>query len=187
MCKEEIPMLIRGQQVSLFEMLAARENRVKIQSELLQQQSSSSLLCATMNIPGPVKMNEIIEDVFQEMREVIQQKVKDAQIYQSIYLPLKTGPEYYLLTNLNPMELKRRMVEIEETHPCGRIFDLDVAGVISGEVKNFSRRELNLLPRRCLLCDQSAKECGRTRRHDLLELQQEIIKIIKKGSDRSHD
>ena len=38
----------------------------------------------------------------------------------------KTGPEYYLAVSLAPQELKQRMVKIEETHPYGRLVDLDV-------------------------------------------------------------
>ncbi|MCZ0856382.1 citrate lyase holo-[acyl-carrier protein] synthase, partial [Enterococcus faecalis] len=37
----------------------------------------------------------------------------------------KTRPEYYKAISLAPQELKQRMVKNEETHPDGRVEDLD--------------------------------------------------------------
>lgn len=48
---------LKGETVTLPDMLNAREKRVDIQKELLQKHPTCALLSATMNIPGPIKTN----------------------------------------------------------------------------------------------------------------------------------
>ncbi|MEY8292793.1 citrate lyase holo-[acyl-carrier protein] synthase [Carnobacteriaceae bacterium 52-44] len=57
------------------------------------------------------------------------------------------------------------MVNIEENHPLGRLFDLDVLMLDqNNEVQGKSRTKLGLPVRRCFLCERPAKDCGRSRR-----------------------
>ena len=51
-------LLFEGPEVSLAEVLAAREQRAKRQKELLESAPQYTLLSATMNIPGPVKTSD---------------------------------------------------------------------------------------------------------------------------------
>lgn len=90
---------------------------------------------------------------------------------------LETGPEYYLAVSLAPQELKQRMVKIEETHPYGRLVDLDVLWG-NEELKSLHRGDLGLPPRRCFMCQEEAKVCGRNRRHSLEAMQEKITEII---------
>ncbi|HLR88779.1 MAG TPA: citrate lyase holo-[acyl-carrier protein] synthase [Atopostipes sp.] len=72
------------------------------------------------------------------------------------------------------------MVNIEENHPLGRLFDLDVLMLDqNNEVQGKSRTKLGLPVRRCFLCERPAKDCGRSRRHTVLELQEEISNRIQ--------
>lgn len=47
--------LFQGTTVGLEQMLTARTKRAEIQKEMLSMKENTVLLCATLNIPGPVK------------------------------------------------------------------------------------------------------------------------------------
>ena len=66
-------------------------------------------------------------------------------------------------------------IDIEETHPLGRLFDMDVYDKTGNGI---SREQLGAPPRRCLLCGQGAKSCGRSRSHTIEELYARVEDII---------
>lgn len=75
--------------------------------------------------------------------------------------------------------VKQKMMAIEQTQSIGRLFDLDVLVMANGQMKGLSRRELGLPTRRCLICEEDAKECGRSRKHSVEEMQMKIVELIK--------
>jgi len=78
-----------------------------------------------------------------------------------------TGSEAIISSPWGARRIKSITVALEQNHPLGRIFDLDVLG--SDEL-TVSRVELGFPPRVCLLCDDEAVACARSRRHPLAEL-----------------
>lgn len=74
------------------------------------------------------------------------------------------------------LEAKRVAVEIEDTHPLGRLFDIDV---IDAQGIPVSRDRVGGQPRRCLVCDYEARYCMRMRWHT----QEEIWARIKQMTD----
>ena len=68
-----------------------------------------------------------------------------------------------------------RLQRALQQHPLGRLFDLDV---LHTDGRSLSRREFDLPPRRCLICDDLAAVCGRSRRHSNEELQVRIRQIL---------
>ena len=89
---------------------------------------------------------------------------------------LNTGYEAYLITSLPLLEAKRVAVDIEDTHPLGRLFDIDV---IDAQGIPVSRDRVGGQPRRCLVCDHEARYCMRMRWHT----QEEIWARIKQMTD----
>ena len=89
---------------------------------------------------------------------------------------LNTGYEAYLITTLPLLEAKRVAVDIEDTHPLGRLFDIDV---IDAQGIPVSRDRVGGQPRRCLVCDHEARYCMRMRWHT----QEEIWARIKQMTD----
>ena len=89
---------------------------------------------------------------------------------------LNTGYEAYLITLLPLLEAKRVAVEIEDTHPLGRLFDIDV---IDKQGIPVSRDRVGGQPRRCLVCDHEARYCMRMRWHT----QEEIWARIRQMTD----
>ncbi len=60
--------------------------------------------------------------------------------------------------------LKKYSIDLEETHPLGRLIDIDVT--LKGQTNSLSRGSL----RKCFLCDKPAFVCGKNRTHSLEEL-----------------
>ncbi|WP_052466501.1 citrate lyase holo-[acyl-carrier protein] synthase [Mobilicoccus massiliensis] len=87
---------------------------------------------------------------------------------------LATGAQGYLVVAMEPLEAKRRLVAAEDTHPWGRLFDLDV---VVRDVP-IQRADLGASPRRCLVCDGPAAPCSRSRAHDVAELFAAIDRVL---------
>ena len=75
-------------------------------------------------------------------------------------------------------DIKTLATEIEESHPLGRLFDMDVIAV---DGRKADRSELGLGPRPCLICGGPARECARSRTHTVAELQTETDRRLREG------
>lgn len=171
-----------GPAVELPQMLDARERRAAVQRSLIAKApQGTSLLCMTMAIPGPVKTSAVLREVFGAIREAVAEALGDSAPLEAVELTGVTGPEVLELVPLGALELKRRMVAIEQSHPWGRLVDLDVFDCGAGELRPISRTELGLGPRTCLICGGEAKACARSRTHSVEQMQAKIASIIKEG------
>lgn len=178
--------LFEGQAVSLAEMLAAREERALIQQILLQD-TTATLVSATLAIPGPVKHSERFTHVFLTVQQQIDQALADCWPKASMYQSKVTGAAYYVLVPLAPQLVKKRMIQIEETHPYGRLVDLDVLWQQAGIMQTLHREELGYPKRRCLVCQEEAKLCARARVHSLAALQEAINQRVMKEEVLRYD
>ena len=88
---------------------------------------------------------------------------------------LETGYEAYLITDLPLLEAKRIAVQIEDTHPLGRLFDIDI---IDKDGVPVSRDRVGSSPRRCLVCDREARYCMRMRWHTQEEIWERINAMV---------
>ena len=70
--------------------------------------------------------------------------------------------------------MKRETILLEKSHALGRIWDIDVIG----EEGMISRERMGIQGRRCFLCGLDAKVCGRSRSHEIRELQNRAAEII---------
>ena len=151
------PRLLEGPMASLDEILLHRERRWQEQQDLLSR--GQCLVSFTMNIPGAKKQFPLelagFETGLRELRTVL--PVREERLYHAV-----TGDEALLLLDLPPWEAKKKTVRLEQTHPLGRLWDMDV---LNHEGCSLSRTALGLPQRRCLVCGEAAKVCGRSRRH----------------------
>lgn len=171
---------LKGETITMIDMLNAREKRVSIQQELLQKYPTCVLLSATMNIPGPVKTNELLKKAFLTVIKELNPLFPPEKIAARKHRELKTGSEYYLVLDETPEKLKKKLIEIEETHVYGRLMDLDVVYLKDHLLCSVSRTELNHKPRTCFICNEEAKVCGRQRRHSVQEMQETITNLLRK-------
>lgn len=171
--------------VTLEQLLQSRDARAQYQKDLLGRFPGKSLLCLTVQLPGPEKRNalslkiaeagvEAVTDAF----SIEYQEIKD----------LETGFEGYFLVQLDPLVAKRLSCQIEDTHPLGRLMDLDIVVAVENDdrptaeetpTRILGREDIGLEPRRCLLCDQTARYCMRARTHTVADLLDRIGEMVK--------
>ncbi|WP_161980468.1 citrate lyase holo-[acyl-carrier protein] synthase [Streptococcus sp. S784/96/1] len=169
--------IFNGPAITLADMMAAREGRSFRQRSLFERYPGESLLSATMNIPGPVKTSTVLNKAFDDMIAKIEQELASHVIFAK-KLEAPTGWEYYLVSNLSPLDLKQHVMALEETSPIGRLFDLDVIELSDGHVHPVSRSDIGLPPRTCYVCSAIAKECSRSRKHSIEEMQEAISNLL---------
>ena len=122
------------------------------------------LVSFTLNIPGPVKQSPLYARVHAEGLGLLLRCLPVAAYRKWDF---STGSEALLAVGMDARDLKRFAMRVEEGHPLGRLFDLDVLDEAGGKL---SRRDLGAAPRRCLVCPRPAAECARSQRHPLPEL-----------------
>ncbi|WP_312645401.1 citrate lyase holo-[acyl-carrier protein] synthase [Hydrogenoanaerobacterium sp.] len=170
--------------VTLEHMLDARERRAVIQQQLLKQ-FGQTLISFTLNIPGEYKAFPIAKQAFEEGLLCIAQQLGRARF--EIVLQQEnigtTGYECYLVVHADAGNVKPLLIAIEEGHPLGRLFDLDVFesnGVaLRGEA--YGRKE-----RRCLICGGPVWVCARNRIHSSTELAFCAAKLMQDYFNRKY-
>jgi len=128
-------------------------------------------------MPGPVKLCDNADIIFEAGCKAIEQAVPAEKRIEKKISESIAGIEVIYAADMPADELKRLCCEIEDSHPLGRLFDIDVIGT-DGIPK--SRTEIGFSPRKCLICGAPAAECVRSRKHSVDELLSEIEKVIKK-------
>ena len=164
-------------EVSLIEMLDARERRARRQMQLLQQYQTV-LICFTMNIAGPVKSSPLIRRGFCLGKRLLEQQLMaaKARILHFEEIREKTGNEAIYVLNCDALTAKRAAVAIEDNTEAGRLFDMDVLRPDGSKVE---RQELNLEARKCLICGAAAQSCARSRAHTVAQLQEKTEALLE--------
>jgi len=162
--------------VSLTQLLVAREQRQQ-QQQVLLKQWQVPLLSVTAVTPGPIKNNTVYQQIMHIAAQAIKQQLAQHRltVLYSEQHNLITGEEHYYCVSGTADKLKQWMVYLEETHPLGRLWDIDVLDIPRGIL---SRRQFGYQARRCLLCEQSAHYCARAKQHSVDELYQAITDLL---------
>lgn len=172
-----------GKNQSIIDVLNDKDERVKQQQDLLSNNQSDILICVKLNIPGPIKHNKEIQQIFTLGTNQLLKLLKQSGtvIKQEIYWHKDVGDTGFVLLNSNDKDkIKRLTIDFEDHELYGRLFDVDVVYYSNNNVKSVSRTELNLPVRKCLLCEHPAKECARSRKHSVQELQDKINELYGK-------
>ena len=183
--------------ITLNELLASRDARHATQQKLLAEHSGKTLVCLTVVMPGSVKRNQqsltAAHAAVEAMRKALAVKENkglfpletpeppeplvpiESPAPTLLELDLETGYEAYLITPMPLLEAKRIAVNIEDTHPLGRLFDIDI---INADGVPVSRDAIGEKPRRCLVCDHEARYCMRMRWHKQEEIWAKINEMV---------
>ncbi len=166
--------MLHGETVVLTDMLDCRERR-SLKQEEYRKKYHTTVISFCMNIPGPIKTNPDITKVFydgvQDIMSFLQ--ASDIKILESIEYNEKTGNELLLAIDSTDSEgIKDAMTHIEENHPLGRLFDIDV---LNPEGIKMSRPTF----RKCFICNCQAQECASARKHSVPEMQEYINSRIQ--------
>ena len=164
--------------VSLEQLLASRERRARHQKDLLGAYPGKSLVCLTVQLPGAVKRNDLSLTIARAAVEAVRQAFPVE--YEELR-DLETGYEGYFLLPLAPADAKRVACRIEDTHPLGRLMDLDVLEMSgsAGHPQALGREAVGLPSRRCLLCRNEVRYCMRARTHSREELLARIEQMVR--------
>lgn len=158
--------------ITLEQLLESRDRRAERQRSLLSLYPGKSLLCLTVMLPGPVKRSYMSLKIAAAAVEAVRGAF--SQVFEE-FRDLETGYEGYFMVPLEPFDAKRRAVDLEETHPLGRLFDLDV--IVDGP-RPLGREELGLESRKCIICGRPVRECMRERKHGTEELLSKYESIV---------
>lgn len=157
-------------EITLSQMLTAREKRAKTQKQLLKAYNKP-IISFTMNIAGPKKNSPLIERAFDIGLKRIKGLIPNDKIILCDINIYDTGCEAYLCVDMPAKKLKEICTSIEDENKLGRLFDMDV---IDTDENKLSRKDL----RTCIVCGASGRECAAGRIHSLEELEAATNKII---------
>ena len=157
--------------ITLQELLDSRDRRARRQGELLSQFPGRALLCLTVQLPGPEKRNALSLKIARAGVEAIEKRFNP--LFKETN-DLETGFEGFFVIDGQPLEVKRAAAELEDTHPLGRLMDLDVIGP-EGPI---GRADIGLQERRCLICEKPARYCMRAGSHTHEELMAKIKQLV---------
>ena len=157
-------------EITLTQLLDAREDRVRKQRKM-QEENKCPLICFTMNIAGPAKTSDAIKRAFNYGIASLDKKLEEFEIpSKKIEYPL-SGPTAFYSVLGDAETIKKLCVEIEESCPLGRLFDMDV---IDTSLQKIERH----VQRRCIICGKEGRSCAAGRVHSVQELQNKTAKII---------
>lgn len=162
-------------EITLSEMLDAREARALRQRELLETYRRP-LVSFTLNIPGPVKDSPLIRRGFAlgcERLDGALAKAGVTVLHREAKLA-PTGCELLLSADARAEAVKELCLEIEDRDALGRLFDLDVLAVSGEKLERPT-------PRRCLVCGRPGRDCASRRLHSVDELQRAVRKLLSEG------
>ena len=106
-------------EITLTEMLEARERRARRQQALLRE-GGSALICFTMNIAGPVKRWALTDFVFRDVLEALEDCL-GADLLWKEQTEAVTGLEAVLVCGREAGALKDLAVELETARAAGRL------------------------------------------------------------------
>ena len=150
-------------EVSLQEILSAREDRVRQQQRLLAEYGVP-LICFTMNIPGPVKDTPLIRRGFQAGVDQLEKAIPQEKILCCHIWEQPVGCTAFYAVAMAAGELKVLCTDIEETHPLGRLFDMDVLDTDGRKLERKTERC-------CMVCGAPGRTCAARRLHPVETLQ----------------
>lgn len=136
--------------------LASREERFqKIQ---FLEKDFKTVITVKTNIPGDNKSINLAYTIVKLFKNLIPNSFIDKILFFDSY----DGPYYIIGSNSDANAIKFILIELEDTHALGRFIDLDV---FDGE-KTLVRTK----PRKCYLCNDTAFNCIRQKKHSINEL-----------------
>ncbi len=186
--------------ITLEQMLDARERRAERQREYLSRPQpgtpagapARALISFTLNLPGERKAYPLAVRAFHEGGRSLDARLPrnrlSVVLREEFLLP--TGPEGYWLLQADAPDtgaawldrVKALTLAIEESHPLGRLWDLDVIPPTGRPLKGEERGRAE---RPCLICGKPVWECARSRAHAAEELARRAAGLIRDYFDGS--
>ncbi|MFM2486355.1 citrate lyase holo-[acyl-carrier protein] synthase [Celerinatantimonas yamalensis] len=163
--------------VSLPQLLAARDDRAVQYRQWLATCPSVSLVVLSLVIPGAIKDKPNYRQLLQVGKQTCQLlfsqnlwSIRRQETFMS-----ETGLYSLWLVAHPAAHIKAQTILAEQSHPLGRLWDIDV---LDQSARPMSRQQLGYPQRRCFMCQHSAHECARSRRHSLEQIHRHIEELL---------
>lgn len=154
--------------INPMDILDAREKRSYLQEKLIKK-FNLPILVIRANYPGIDKNNKttkfIVETLYHEL--LLKFSYTNLEKIDSF-----EGLIYILSFEISPSDLKKIAIEMETSHPLGRLVDIDILNL---QNHTLSRTDLGYAPRKCFICSSLAHNCVRSKKHSL----EEVLKYIE--------
>lgn len=163
---------------TLMQILAAREERAERQKTFLSKHRCT-LISFTMNIAGPIKTSSLIRRGFEQGLEDISDAIGIFDIKERYIATPSTGCEALIALAGDSRVIKKLCVNIEESSPLGRLFDIDVIDQNGNKLERENERD-------CIVCGAPGRGCSAGRLHPIEEIQSATTRILNdyfKGYD----
>ena len=162
-------------EVSLEEILEAREQKAAAQKELIRKYRQP-VLSFSLNIPGSRKRSELTDLAFDAGKDEILQSLQTGHVtvLESVVRREDTGCVLLLSAAEDAGILKDMMTQIEDHHALGRLFDMDVTDIDGKKLERSVQRS-------CIVCNRQGRMCASKRLHSLEELKRETENILGRG------
>ena len=142
--------------------LNAREERINNLKRHMR--GNYSYIIVKANYPGNNKNGLGVSLIINYFKSLIMKKFQCNDVW---FYPSLDGDYYIIEFEIDKIELKKELVEIEESDRLGRFIDLDV---YQGSLISVSRLDIGYSKRKCYLCDNDAIICARTKAHKTSDL-----------------
>lgn len=152
--------------------LNAREERYNRTLELIDEYELP-VICCKLNYPGNIKNTLESRIGFEILKTEAVASFRD--IYHTEELHGDDGSCLFIVTKEKPERAKKAAVYIEENHPLGRHFDVDV---YLKDGTSLERKNVGLPLRGCIICGKPARECMLNGRHSYDEIISKVNRRI---------
>jgi len=161
------------QEITIIEMLEARDRRAKKQKDLIEE-FKLPVISFTLNLAGNKKRSQIFDFIFNEALHLIESSLGE-RIRHSEVLIERTGNAAFWTVDEDIKSLKLEMVALETKNEVSRLYDIDVIGVDGIPI---TRSDVELPSRMCLVCNAAPYlECRRNRKHTIEDAVNKINEI----------
>ena len=152
--------------------LDAREKRANHVKELIKEYTGKTVVIMKANVPGvnknPKNMVFICQYYMGLMDKTFSNKVIRSEKVES----LDGDYMFYIIDEVGNI-VKEKTILIEEKNILGRLVDIDVFNETA-----ITRADLECEMRKCLICDNYAHACSRSKAHTDIEVFNKINEII---------
>ncbi|MDR1049668.1 MAG: citrate lyase holo-[acyl-carrier protein] synthase [Deltaproteobacteria bacterium] len=161
----------------LAAILQGREDRAAARDGLVKKYRAT-VISLTLNVPGPDKHPESWSGVFEEGLEAVREALgrKRKAVIFELAARDASGQSALLVADGRAADLKIMAAALEDDHPLGRLWDVDV---FDEQGRQLGRETLGAEKRKCVVCGDQAAVCRRSGRHKVKEVAEKMEEIVR--------
>jgi holo-ACP synthase len=87
-----------------------------------------------------------------------------------------------MVLNMSAVDAKKIAITIEDLDDIGRIFDIDIYTL---DGSSLGRSDINIMPRKCIICNEDGRVCTRLKSHGLEEVLVAVNSVIRRYGEKN--